>query len=553
MSPGLDAFPFSRRGSWISVFRKKVGAAGGDPRAPISLRVVAGILWEEADILDLHLECDARPVACLESLRPELLTLRGAEGAGLVQMAFQDEHTLRLRVDDATLRLDFRREKPMRLGREGWGVRAGSCGWLLFSVVSGDLSVGEIEGKWTLRFNGEILIHRTSSGGVPPQPLGTLEDCASATLQDFRQWTAGYPAGPGEFFALRERELWTVWNLIVHPLGNFRREVVLVSKGTLVGLWSWDHCWHMLGTASVDPRLAWNNFLALFDHQDSEGALPDVMSANGLLRGILKPPVHGWMLGLLESRHDWFDDEHRREIYPAMVRFTEFWFRGRDEDGDGIPHYLDGCDSGWDNATVFDAGFPIETPDLATWLVLQLEWLAHTARQLGLENDAENWEKNARTTLARLLEHFWTGERFVARMSGTHEEVRSESLLLRIPLILGDRLPPEARAWCLDGLTRGGRYRAPFGLLTEPSDSPLFEGDGYWRGPMWPVAVFIFVEAFRANGLPDEAEALMRDYLCHVETAGNFENYRGDNGAGVRDTAIAWTATCALCFLTELR
>ena len=59
-------------------------------------------------------------------------------------------------------------------------------------------------------------------------------------------------------------------------------------------------------------------------------------------------------------------------------------------------------------------------------------------------------------------------------MSGTHEAVSSDSLVLRVPLLLGDRLPKEALRWCLDGVLRGGRYRAPFGILTEPPDSPLF-------------------------------------------------------------------------------
>jgi len=75
-------------------------------------------------------------------------------------------------------------------------------------------------------------------------------------------------------------------------------------------------------------------------------------------------------------------------------------------------------------------------------------------------------------------------------------------------------------------LLAGGRYRAPFGLLTEPSDSPLFDADGYWRGPMWPVSTFIFVEALRRNGLSAEADALTLEYLRHVKSAGNFENYR---------------------------
>ena len=69
---------------------------------------------------------------------------------------------------------------------------------------------------------------------------------------------------------------------------------------------------------------------------------------------------------------------------------------------------------------------------------------------------------------------------------------------------------------------------------------------------MWPVVTFIFVEeAFRANGLQEEADALTLEYLHHVKSEGNFENYRGDNGKGVRDTAIAWTSTCVLSFLTH--
>lgn len=551
-----QTFFFSHRGSWLSISRKNREGFAGDPTGALCLRTLDGVLWEESGIFEIELERAGVPISWSEKLTPAIFTLRAKDG-GSLRAAFQDKHTLRLRAEGMTLRLKLRSGKPMRLGPGGWGVRAGSYGWLLLAPVTGTLTVQKETAQWALLVNGEsapaeLLVHRTTSGGVPPEPEGQIEDCAARVLADLETWEARFPCAPEEFAELRKSTLWNLWNLVVHPLGNFKREAVLVSKRNLVGLWSWDHCWHMLGTATVDPELAWNNLMAMFDHQDANGALPDVMSVNQLFWGVLKPPVHGWMLGLLEERHPWFNDEHRREIYPALVHLTEFWLRQRDEDNDGVPHYLDGCDSGWDNATVFDAGFPIETPDLSTWLVLQQDWLAKTARKLGLAEEAERWEKGSKRLLAKLLEHFWTGKRFVARMSGTHEEVPSDSLLLRIPLLLGTRLPESATAWCLDGLYSGERYRSSFGILTEPSDSPFFKGDGYWRGPMWPVATFIFVEAFRVNGREQEAKALMLEYLRHVMSAGNFENYRGDNGKGVRDTAIAWTATCVLSFLTTL-
>lgn len=548
MKPQLHNFPFSRRGSWFSLFRKNPDGAGGHPAAALSLRVVAGVLWEQAEIFDLEIERAGEVLQVVETLMPELLVLQPAKGAGSVRFAFQDAQTLRIRTEGLTLRLHVKKEQPLRLGAAGWAVRAGSCGWVLLAPVEGSL---ESEGA-AFRLDGEsaeLLLHRTTCGSIPPRAAGTFEECASASQRDFEAWEARFPAVAEEFSALRLRELWTLWNLAVHPLVNFRREVVLASKSSLVGLWSWDHCWHMLGLASIDPDLAWSNLLAVFDHQDALGALPDVMTANQLVWGYLKPPVHGWMLGLLEKRHTWFGDAHRREIYPALANLTDYWLRQRDEDGDGVPNYLHGYDSGWDNATVFDAGFPLESPDLATWLVLQQDWLAGTARRLGYDQDAAKWERGAHDLLSELLNHFWTGKSFVARSSGTHEPVPSDSLLLRIPLLLGRRLPEAAQHWCLDGLLAGGRYRCPFGLLTEPKDSPDFEADGYWRGPMWPVEVFIFVEALHANGLAQEANALALDFLRHVNAAGNFENYRGDNGQGVRDVALAWTSTCILSLL----
>lgn len=34
-----------------------------------------------------------------------------------------------------------------------------------------------------------------------------------------------------------------------------------------------------------------------------------------------------------------------------------------------LPHYKHGNDSGWDNASLFHAGMPVEAPDLASFLI----------------------------------------------------------------------------------------------------------------------------------------------------------------------------------------
>lgn len=141
-SQQLHIFPFSHRGSWINFYRKNPDTRyGGNPAAPLSLRVAAGTLWEEAEIFDLDLEREGVSVSWQEGMSPGLLTLREKSGEGKVRIAFQDEHTVRLSAEGVTLCLKLRKGKPLRSGQNGWAVRAGSCGWLLLSSVRGNLEV----------------------------------------------------------------------------------------------------------------------------------------------------------------------------------------------------------------------------------------------------------------------------------------------------------------------------------------------------------------------------------------------------------------------------
>ena len=61
-------------------------------------------------------------------------------------------------------------------------------------------------------------------------------------------------------------------------------------------------------------------------------------------------------------------------------RSTRSWRAGRsgisgyrDSNQDGLPEYRHGNEAGWDNATVFDEGGPIESPDLSAYLSVQIE------------------------------------------------------------------------------------------------------------------------------------------------------------------------------------
>src|SRR5207253_1490918 len=135
-----------------------------------------------------------------------------------------------------------------------------------------------------------------------------------------------------------------------------------------------------------------------------------------------KPPIHGWTLMRMLDR-GMLDDDGLREAYGPLSAWTEWWLSSRVAPGGRLPHYFHGNDSGWDNSTVFAAGVPLESPDLAAFLVLQAEALSRVATALGDADGERRWSLVASGLLEALLEDLWDGERFTARIATTGEEV----------------------------------------------------------------------------------------------------------------------------------
>ncbi len=112
-----------------------------------------------------------------------------------------------------------------------------------------------------------------------------------------------------------------------------------------------------------------------------------------------------------------------------------------DYDGDGVPQYNHGNDSGWDNSTVFLEEPPIESPDLSSYLILQMETLADLAKILGMQDSFERWKEKAKMLFLRMKDHFFRKGKITAVKSGSHEVISSNSLLPFMSILIMDRLP----------------------------------------------------------------------------------------------------------------
>jgi len=381
-----------------------------------------------------------------------------------------------------------------------------------------------------------------------PEPLPDIDETLALREREYQQWQARMPRVPAAYQAAAEQAWFLLWNSQVPASSPLTRPAVYMSKSWMNAIWAWDNCFNALALARADPALAWDQLLLFFDQPDPNGMVPDCINDLEALYGFTKPPVQGWAIRKLIHKLGLKTClPYLAQIYKPLARLTEWWYTLRDSDQDGLPHYHHGNDSGWDNATVFDQGCPTAGADLAAYLVLQCETLAMIARTLGKPKAAARWLERAEGQLKRLLEHGWHDGAFQSPLAGQLTAAPSQSLLNFMPLVLGKRLPAQILTTLTASLRPGGPFLTDWGLATESPRSPLYQPDGYWRGPIWaPPTLLIFDGLLDAGytGLAREIAERFCD-LC-LEHPGFWENYDALTGAGLRCPGYTWTASVFL-------
>lgn len=489
--------------------------------------------------------------------------LSWAHGPGRIELTYESEDTVRVR--GRGLGLTIAAAAPTLTPFSGtYFLRDPVDGSCLFTVYETGrryritVLSGEVAGALGLQELGsaergimlpdsqawEVAIEEYDSARTPYQQRTSFDRITDTAARRFTEFVDAVAPWRSVDTPSAELAAYVLWSATVRPAGFLTRPAVLMSKHWMDKVWSWDHCFNALALAPGRPELAWDQFRLVFDHQDATGALPDSITHSEILYNFVKPPIHGWALRQLRKQLP--SHLNRGELvdtYQALERWTRFWLTARRVPGRALPHYQHGNDSGWDNATTFDPERTVETGDLAGFLVLQMHELATLADELGFAHDAAGWTKSAEAMRAALLEQLWTGQEFVAQAAGSHRTWTSASLLDLMPVALGDQLPAHVRA------TLAERIRAhltPYGLATERPTSPQYQADGYWRGPIWAPATVLIEDGLRRGGYGQLADEISNRFRALCERSGFAENFDALTGAGLRDRAYTWTASCYL-------
>src|ERR1700679_3033855 len=150
-----------------------------------------------------------------------------------------------------------------------------------------------------------------------------------------------------------------------------------------------------------------------------------------------------------------------------------------------------------------------------------------------------------------MLQRFWRDGAFVAIHVTDGRPIRSQSLLLDMPIILGTRLPASVEANLIADIRKRASVSS-FGLASEPENSPLYTADGYWRGPIWAPSTMIITEGLDEMGEHTLADSLKERFCRMAQKSGIAENFDAETGDALRDPAYTWTSSVFLVFAHDL-
>ncbi|OGO34392.1 MAG: hypothetical protein A2Z16_05340 [Chloroflexi bacterium RBG_16_54_18] len=379
-----------------------------------------------------------------------------------------------------------------------------------------------------------------------PDPNLLRQDAAN-------RWIKWFSSAPEVLDEYRDQYLYAWWIMRAGLLSTrfyTTREVMAPSKNYYVGSWQWDNFFHALAYRYVDGRLAQDQLRILIDHQREDGMIPDAIHDEGTIThldfpvdaDVTKPPLIAWAAWKLFELDQ--DREFLDEVYGSLVSWNSWWFEKNDLDHNGLCEYQHPFSSGLDDSPLWDAGMPVESPDLNTYLYLQMEVLARIAVEIGELDDARMWKQKSEVLLKLMIEKCWDSKAGI--FNATHQGKKLDVLtpFNLFPLITG-RMPASISSKLIQHLQNRDEFWTAYPIPTVAANQPQYDPQQMWRGPTWVNVNYLLIEGLFKSGYADLARALRRRTLELLMARSDFyEYYHPDSGDNPPNAApiFGWSA-----------
>jgi hypothetical protein len=476
---------------------------------------------------------------------------------GDFHLVFQDEHVLSLGLPNRTTAgIRFRVSPQFWEETESGGVFKSVRN--LAYASDGKCARNEITpkgGGYIVEFvieSGSDCAITLAIGGSPDlsQPVLPFSAAYGAAEERWRNWFDRVPSVAERYRPTYAYAWWIMASNLISPHGSVIYEAMTPSKMNYVGLWLWDSALHALAYRHVDPELARDQIRAMIAHQLSDGMLPDAVYDEGIVAEIdhpiraevTKPPILAWAALKLHETDPNLD--FLKEIYVPLVRWNAWWFSMNDDDVDGLAQYNHPYSSGLDDSPLWDYGMPVESPDLNTYLCVQMGSLAMIAEALGMDAEGAMWRRRAAAIVKRMISDFWDDEAGLFRALHNEEPIPVVTPFNLYPLWTG-QLPVEMNDRLIGHLTDPEEFWDDYIIPTVARNDGHYDPAAMWRGPVWANINYFFIEALHQVGRDDLA-CILRDKTLQLvmDHPSIYEYYNSETGERPKGAAdiFGWTA-----------
>ncbi|MBN1667793.1 MAG: hypothetical protein JW862_11920 [Anaerolineales bacterium] len=501
------------------------------------------------------IDAQGNEIAFKAHTSPQAISLETSQGD--FQVTFQDLRTLAISIPANTVAGLRFHVRPSYWKTNGSGGAMKSIRNLGYGT-NGEIVCNEIlpeQGGYTVKLLVEsrpdctISLH-ISAGIVVSHETRPFSESYARSLQRWQAWFERLPAVKPEYQRTYAFAWWIMANNLISPQGNVAYEAMTPSKTTYIGLWLWDSAMHALAYRYLDPELARNQIRAMLKYQQPDGMIPDAIYDEGVVTEIdhpfpaevTKPPILAWAALKLHEMAP--DLEFLKEIYVPLVRWNAWWFSMNDDDVDGLAQYNHPYSSGLDDNPMWDFGMPVESPDLNTYLCVQMGSLAMMAEALSMHQEAGMWRRRAAAIVKRMITDFWDEEAGVFRTTLHDEPLPVITPFNLYPLWTG-QLPDAIRQRLLDHLTNPAMFWGQYMLPSVARNDPRYQPDTMWRGPVWANVNYFFIEALAQIGEHELARELRARTLALIMRHPSIYEYYNAETGQPPDTAaniFGWTA-----------
>ncbi len=383
-----------------------------------------------------------------------------------------------------------------------------------------------------------------------PPTIESFSEIYQAVKLRWEEWFNQLPPIKEPYRETYAYAWWVLANNMICPKGNIKFEMDVPSKKSYIGIWLWDNALHAIALRHINPDLARDQIRGVLVHQQPDGMLPDAVFDDGIVTEIdhpihgkvTKPPILAW--AALKIHEIDIDLDFLNEIYEPLLKWNAWWFKENDDNQDGIVQYNHPYSSGLDNSPLWDYGMPVDSPDINTYLFIQMKSLSIIADILKKPSDAAYWLERAQQLFTRIIDYFWDDKTGAFLSFYKNEAIRTLTPFSLYPLWMGE-LPAKLKNRIIEHIKNPHEFFGDYMLPSVARNDPAYDSDKMWRGPVWININYFFIEALQQIGEFDLAKTIREKTLKLImNNSGLYEYYNSETGKPGKKAApiFSWTA-----------